>query len=264
MTAAHELARALWRARTGGGVIARAAADDIASTAAAYDVQRRVVALAGLKRAGWKVGATSEAAQKLLGVTEPATAPMFAADCHNSPADVAVFDGQSASLECELAFRFTIALPARDKAYGRGEVLAAVGAVLPAIEVVGCRFEGGFAGLGAARLIADMVANSAWVRGTERADWRRFDLKRHAVRLIHAGRKVAEGVGANALGDPLSVLEWTANHLSALGDGIAAGEVVSTGTLTGVTAVKPGDRLLADFAELGRVEVRFVAAKPQT
>lgn len=264
MTAAHELARALWRARTGGGVIARAAADDIASTAAAYDVQRRVVALAGLQRSGWKVGATSEAAQRLLAVGEPATAPMFAADCHNSPADIAVFAGHRASVECELAFRFTIALPPRKEAYGRAQVLAAVGAVLPAIEVVGCRFEGGFPGIGSARLIADMVANTAWVRGPERADWRRFDLKRHAVRLIHAGRTVADGVGANALGDPLSVLEWTANHLSALGDGIAAGEVVSTGTLTGVTAVKPGDRMLADFGELGRVEARFVAARSET
>ena len=54
------------------------------------------------------------------------------------------------------------------------------------------------------------------------------------------------------------------SHLSALGDGIAAGEVVSTGTLTGVTAVKLGDRMLADFGELGRVAARFVAAKSQT
>jgi 2-keto-4-pentenoate hydratase len=231
---------------------------------AAYDEQRPVVALAGLQRAGWKVGATSAAAQRLLAVTEPATAPMFAADCHKSPAEVAVFDGQSASVESELAFRFAMALPPRKDAYRRAEVLAAVGAVLPAIEVVGCRFEGGFPGIGSARLIADMVANAAWVRGPERADWRRFDLKRHAVRLIRAGTTIAEGVGANALGDPLRVLEWTANHLSALGDGIAAGEVVSTGTLTGVTAIKPGDRLLADFGELGHVVARFVAAKSQT
>lgn len=263
MSAAHELARALWRARTGGGIIARADADDIQSVVAAYDVQRRVAALAGMQRAGWKVGATSEAAQQLLAVGEPATAPMFTADCHKSPAEVAVFAGHGASVESELAFRFTVALPPRKQSYSRDEVLAAVGAVLPAMEVVGCRFEGGFPGIGAARLIADMVANTAWVRGPERADWRRFDLKRHAVRLIRAGNTVAEGVGANAFGDPLSVLEWTANHLSSLGDGIAAGEVVSTGTLTGVTAVKPGDRMLADFGELGRVEARFVAARPQ-
>ncbi len=67
---------------------------------------------------------------------------------------------------------------------------------------------------------------------------------------------MAEGVGANALGDPLNVLEWTANHLSALGDGIKAGEVVSTGTCTGVTPIAAGETLIADFGTLGRVEVR--------
>ena len=74
------------------------------------------------------------------------------------------------------------------------------------------------------------------------------------------GETVAEGVGANALGDPLNVLEWTANHLSALGDGIKAGEVVSTGTCTGVTPIAPGETLIADFGTLGCVEVRIIAA----
>lgn len=262
MSPADKLARDLWCARTEGHVVPRAAADAVASVAAAYDVQRRVTALAGRRRVGWKVGATSQAAQTLLGVSEPATAPMLAPDCHLSPADVGVFDGQSVSLECELAFRFASGLPARLEPYGRAEVLAAVGSVLPAIEVVGCRFEGGFAGLGGIRLIADMAAHTAWVRGAEHDDWRRFDLPRHAVWLVHDGKTVAEGIGANVLGDPLRVLEWTANHLSRLGDGLAAGEVVSTGTLTGVTPVRLGNSLLADFGELGRVEIRLVAAEP--
>jgi 2-keto-4-pentenoate hydratase len=127
VTAADELARALWRARTGGGVVPRAAADDIVSTAAAYALQRRVAAIAGLTRAGWKVGVTSEVAQTLFGVREPATGPMFAVDCHVSPADVPVFEAHSASVEGELAFRFATALPPRDRAYDRAEVLAAVG-----------------------------------------------------------------------------------------------------------------------------------------
>ena len=79
-------------------------------------MQRRVAAIAGLKRAGWKVGATSEAAQTLLGIREPATGPMFAVDCHTSPAAIPVFEGQSASLECELAFRFATTLPPRGRA----------------------------------------------------------------------------------------------------------------------------------------------------
>ena len=74
-----------------------------------------------------------------------------------------------------------------------------------------------------------------------------------ALEQINSGSLTSE-----ELGDPLTVLEWTASHLSALGDGIKAGEVVSTGTCTGVTLIAPDETFVADFEELGRIEVRFV------
>jgi len=259
-TSAAGLAAALWRARCEGGTVLRDAIGGLDTVDGAYAVQREIAALAGLARAGWKVGATSAAAQTLLATQAPATAPLFAEHCHVSPATVSVFAGQDASVESEFAFRFARDLPPREAPYGRAEVVAAVGALMPAIEVVGCHFEGGFRDMGAARLIADMVANTAWVKGEERADWRGLDVKAHPVRLFRDGRPVAEGVGANALGDPLYVLQWTANHLSQQGDGIRAGEVVSTGTCTGVTPVTAGETMVADFGDLGRVEVRITAA----
>lgn len=184
---------------------------------------------------------------------------MFADHVFDSPAEVAIFTGQDISVECEFAFRFAHGLPPREAPYVREEVLDAVAAVMPAIEVVGCRFEGGFKDLGPLRLVADMVAHAEWVKGPEHEDWRGLDLKAHPARLCRGEDQVAEGVGASALGDPLAVLEWTANHLSAHGDGLRAGEFVTTGTCTGVVPVAPGETWFGDFAELGRVEVRFVA-----
>ena len=87
----------------------------------------------------------------------------------------------------------------------------------------------------------------------EPVEWRK-------VVVDFRGGTITSNVGANALGDPLNVIEWTANHLSALRHGIKAGEVVSTGTCTGVTPVAPGETLIADFGTLGRVEVRVIAA----
>ncbi len=253
------LAQRLWAARTGGGTVPLAAGDVLTGAEDAYAVQRASAALAGLPRAGWKVATTSAAAQRLLDTPEPATAPMFQPLCFESPAEIAIFEGQSTSVESEFAVRFDRPLPPRDTAYSRAEVLAAVGALFAAIEVVACRFAGGFAGLGGVRLIADMAANLAWVRGAETSDWRGRDLRSHPVVLSKNGETVAEGNGAQVLGDPLNVMEWTANHLSGLGDGISAGEVVSTGTCTGVVPVAPGDTLIANFADLGEVEVRFHA-----
>ena len=260
MSAENDFATRLWRARTRGGVLLRAAADGLDSVTAAYGVQSRMATLAAMPRAGWKVGATSKAPQKLLGTDGPATAPMFRPFCFESPAEVAVFANQDASVEGEFAFRFARDLPPRPGAYGLDEVLAAVDVLVPAIEIVGCRFEGGFAGLGAIRLVADMTAHTAFVSGPKTAEWPKLDLRSHTMSLYKNGKLVAEGSGANVLDGPLSVLQWTANHLSRLGETICAGEIVTTGTCTGVTPVVPGDTVAADFGNLGHVELQLVAA----
>ena len=253
----RDLAARLWRARMSGGTLPREATDVLDGVGEAYDVQRHMATIAGLPRAGWKVGATNPAMQELFGIDEPASAPMFRPFCLASPADLAVFPDQGTSVECEFAFTFARDLPPRPQGYTRAEVLDAVDALFPAIEVVGCRFTGGFGELGGVRLVSDMTGNSAFVTGPRIADWRAVDVKGQGVRLFVNGAFVVEGVGANALGDPLSVLEWTANHLSSLGDAILAGEIITTGTCTGVTPVAAGDVAVADFGDLGRVEVRI-------
>lgn len=260
MDAQERLAGLLYQASKDGSLVPRTEGDCLESVDGAYAVQQIASGMTASSRGGWKVGATSVEPQRLLGATEPATAPMFAPNCLTSPATVAVFANQSPCIEGEFAFRFSRSLPPKPEGYVLDEVLEAVESVMPAIEVVGCRFEGGFDGLGALRLVADATAHTAFVSGDESTGWRSMELKEHGVTLYRNGEKIAEGTGANVLDGPLSVLLWTANHLSGLGDGIEAGEVVTTGTCTGITPVRPGDVVVADFGSLGRVELRVVEA----
>ena len=248
------LAENLWRVRTSGGQVPVAAAAELATVADAYRVQRMIEARASMRRFGWKVGATSEAAQRSLDSDGPVSAPMHAPSCFESPALVSVFPGQSASVECEFAFRFCRDLPRRPETYGLDEVLEAVCGLLPAIEVVGGRFEDGLSGIGQRRLIADMSAHTAFVHGWEQTGWRAIDAKSHRVSLYRNGAAVRDGVGSNALGDPLLVLLWIANHLSSRGESIDAGQIVTTGTCTGITPAAHNDRFVADFGTLGLVE----------
>ncbi len=257
MDAQERLAGLLHQAAMDGSVVHRSEGDCLKSVEAAYAVQRIASGMAGLPKVGWKVGATSVEPQRLLGANEPATAPMFRPNCMTSPATVTVFPNQSPCIEGEFAFRFSGSLPPRSETYTMEEVLEAVESVLPAIEVVGCRFEGGFDGLGALRLVADATAHTAFVSGSDSDEWRSMDLKSHGVAMFRNGEKISEGTGANVLDGPLSVLLWTANHLSRLGDSIEAGEVITTGTCTGITSVKPGDVAFADFGSLGKVELRI-------
>ena len=69
--------------------------------------------------------------------------------------------------------------------------------------------------------------------------------------------KRQEGTGALVLGDPVKVLEWLVNALRVRGLAILPGQFVMTGTMTGIHAPQPGETAVADFGDLGTVEVTF-------
>lgn len=251
------LAARLWEARRTGGVVDAATVALPATLDEAYAIQAEMTALSGAAIIGFKVGSTSIEAQRMLGTTEPGAAPMLAPYAWASPALVPISAGHMPAVEGEFAFRLAADLPARAAPYARAEVTDAVAAVAGAIEVVGTRFAGGLAGKGRLLTTADGGVNIGFVAGTWTTAWRDLDLPAHAVAMTINGIARGSGTGARALGDPINVLVWAANKLSTLGRGLRAGEVVSTGTCTGLDDVRPGDRAVADFGSLGRVEISF-------
>jgi 2-keto-4-pentenoate hydratase len=66
---------------------------------------------------------------------------------------------------------------------------------------------------------------------------------------------LAQGCGADVLGDPIDAVAWLARVLVRRGGELDPGDLVSTGTLTGLLQVLPGQTFEADFGELGRVSV---------
>jgi len=225
-----------------------------------YAVQEEIVRLSGQKIVGWKIAATSQAGQKHIGVDGPLAAPLLANRVVQDSTGVPAFsiDGNIMKVaEAEFAFSFGKGLPRRSTPYQAQEVLAAVESLHPAIEVPDSRYNE-FAKVGAPQLIADMACACWFVLGPPaRADWRSRDLVKHQVTVYINGKAVATGSGANVLGDPRIALTWIANELSTFGDGITAGQFVTTGTCVVPPAVAPGDRFRADFGDLGTVEIRL-------
>jgi 2-keto-4-pentenoate hydratase len=252
------LAEALCNARTDGAVIAVAPAQRPASVGAAYGIQAEAVARSGLQHVGWKIGAAAQAAIDMLALDAAFVAPLLAPHCLPDGAEVAIVPGQSPGLETEFLLALGADLPARAELWQRDEVAAAIDYVAPAFEIVGCRFEGGFKGNGLLA-IADFGGNAAVVQGAPVRDWRRFDLASHRLRLAINGEETASGSGSALIfGDPIAAVAWVANQPQLAPRGLRRGEIVMTGTCTGLAALKPGDRAAADFGALGRVQARFV------
>lgn len=256
------LAARLLEARRTGTAVDPASVVAPGDLAEAYAIQREIVALSNAPARGFKVGSTSAEAQRALGTDEPGAGVLLAPYVRESPARVAIAPAHSPYVEGEFAFLLGCDLPARATPYEIDEVAGAIAAVAGAIEVVGTRFAGGLGGKGRLLVTADCGANIAFVSGTWQRDWRSLDLKSHRATMSINGTPRGTGTGSRALGDPMNVVLWLANHQLAAGQGLIAGEIVSTGTCTGLDPVRPGDRVRADFGNLGAVDIVFEPFSP--
>lgn len=257
MTNIEALAEKLWAARRDGGIVDPADVVEPANDQEAYAIQNAIVRLSGQPARGFKVGSTSAEAQAFLGTTEPGSCPVLAPYLFEAPATIKLVPEHMPALEGEFAFRLGRDLPARGTAYTEAEVRGAIDAIAGAIEVVGTRLKGGLAGKGRHLVTADCGANIALVTGDWLTDWRSLDLEKLSAEMRVNGEVKGAGTGARALGNPINVMVWLANQQATRGNGLKAGEVISTGTCTGLDPVSPGDTVEAHFGGLGVVDIAF-------
>ena len=265
--AAAKAAGELIAARRSGTPIAAISADCRPETAAdGYAVQTAFIAGWGEAVGGWKAGATLKAVQDRFGLAEPFLGPIFAATIMQSPATAkaASFDlkspgangKRSVAVEVEFAFRLGRDLAPRAGGYAEAEVLDAVEALVPAMEIITPRLDpipGGVPG----QALADCGLNGGIVLGEAVRDWRGIDYPAHATKLVIDGKAVVEGTGALVLGHPFKSLVWLANNVGRLGHTLLKGQVLTTGSMTGIYAVEQGAEAVGDFGRLGKVVARF-------
>lgn len=243
-----QIARMFLEARSGGPLVTPEPADALASVADAYVVQERVVRELGPVGA-WKVGAASPSA-------EPMRAPILTGDIHASPVSLPASRFHVLGIEAEIAYRLRADLPARARPYTADDLAAAIEGMLPAIELVDARLADHAAAPPLWKL-ADNQINGGLVAGAPVHDWQRLDPRTQPVRLEVDGAVVAEGQGGNTAGDPFRLLVWLANSCGSHCGGLRRGQIVTTGSLTGLRFVAPGARVRASFEGLGEVAVTF-------
>ena len=230
----------------------------------AYALQRRhlrrLLADSGERVAGVKLGAATEALQEQHGLTAPLIGPILARDTHASGAALARHDFLACIVEPELGLLLCRDLDGTRGVPPRDDLLDAIAAVFPVLEVADSRYVHWDAAPACA-IVADLAYAGAWVRGASCVAWQRLDLARLPVQFLQDGRCVAEGSTASVLGDPLHALALAVADAAMRGHVLRAGEVVSTGACTPARPVPVGTgaRFVADFGPLGHAELTMTA-----
>ena len=209
----------------------------------------------GARVKGHKVGLTSAAMQRQMGVDSPDYGHlldrMFWLEHEAIPASRFV----QPRVEPEVAF--VLARPLQGPGVTVADAITAVGYVLPALELIDSRIRDWKIGL--ADTIADNASSGGVVLGSTPAALSSVDLRLSGCNLHKNGELAGTGAGGAVLGSPLSSLVWLANTLGARGVVLEAGHVILPGSITASIPVGAGDTVTAMFAGLGSVTARFVS-----
>lgn len=209
---------------------------------------------------GHKVGLTSAAMQRLLGVNEPDYGHLLDDFFHLEHLPIPVDRFVQPRVEPEVAF--VLKKPLQGPGVTVHEALAAVDFVLPALELVDSRIRDWKIGL--YDTIADNASSGAVVLGSTPTDVGAVDLRLAGCTFHRNGQVVGTGAGGAVLGSPLNSLVWLANTVGARGVTLEAGHVVLPGSVCAMVPVAAGDTFTATFAGLGSVTARFSSTPPSS
>ncbi|MBL6598649.1 MAG: hydratase [Alphaproteobacteria bacterium] len=226
------------------------------STDLAYRINSDVATRLGWEPLGWKIAATTDAVRAKLKTDGPIYGRTYRRFRHESPARLSHGELLDPLVECEFFCTLAHPLPAREQPWTMEEIVGAIGSVHAGIEVAECRFPSrALPPLPA--ILADGSASGRYVFGGPIENWRDA-LTTMEVRLEVDGRDIRGGTGADVMGDPLRPLLWLAEERRRFGDGLRAGETISTGSVTGMLPIRPGQRVIARFGDQATVEIDFV------
>ena len=226
-------------------------------SAAGYAIQAHVLRLTDKPLFGWKIAATSAAGQKHINVTRPLAGRILQERVTTPAEPVPLGYNRMKVAELEFVFRMGTTLTPRSTPFSDEEAMGAVDGLFIGVEVPDSRFED-FTTAGAAQLIADNACGDRFVIVPEvKGDWRKTDLKAHEVRgwKSDGSMEVRTGTGAAVLGDPRTALTWLVNELSENEMDLEKGQYVTTGTCMFPISVEPGDVVVGDYGDFGRVEI---------
>jgi len=215
----------------------------------------------GERTVGRKIGFTNRNIWAEYGATAPIWAHIYDRTlirATGQQAAVSLAGSARPRLEPEIAFKLRAPLHAATS--DPGMVLGSIEWYAPSFEIVDCHFADWK--FGPADAAADFSLHWRLIVGTPcqlssaEVPALATQLRDCRVTLSRNGAVANRGVGANALGHPLSALAHLAAVLSRQPqfEPLAAGEIITTGTLTAALPIRPGETWSSRYEGLPGVE----------
>ena len=222
---------------------------------AVQDINTQRALNQGRRLVGKKIGLTSFAVQKQLGVDSPDFGMLFE--------DMAFSDGQTIpfskliqpKVEAEIALVLKSSLI--HSQHSVADIIAATDYAVAAIEVVDSRIENWKISL--LDTVADNASSAAFVLGTQKVQLADVDLVNCRMQMTRSDEVVSEGQGKACLDSPLNAAVWLADEMVRRGRPLKVGDIVLTGALGPMVAVKAGEEFKVEIEGFGSVSVRFSA-----
>jgi 2-keto-4-pentenoate hydratase len=228
--------------------------NDIEAAYAIQEINTTLSLSVGRRLVGRKIGLTSVAVQKQLGVNSPDSGMLFA--------DMAICDGEpvpfgrvlQSKVEAEIAFVLEREIDLEQPTMA--DIIRSIGYTVAAIEIVGSRVQNWDISL--VDTVADNASSGMFVLGNTPYQLNGLDLRDCKMQMTDkSGKLVSSGVGHACLGHPLNAALWLARKMSEVGRPLQAGDIILSGALGPMVATKPGEIYEARIEGLGSVRAAF-------
>lgn len=203
---------------------------------------------------GKKIGLTSLAVQKQLGVQEPDFG-YLTSDMHvKNGGYVARESMLLPKVEGEVAFILKGDL--KGPGITREQVIAATDYVQPCIEIIDSRVKDWKIKI--QDTVADNASSAYFVLGEQKSALDlNLRLREKGMALRVNGEVLSTGVGAACLDDPILAVAWLANTMGKFGVSLKAGDIILSGAYGPVVPVQKGDQVEVEISGLGSVSCKF-------
>ena len=252
-------ARAFVEARRAGQAIAAYPGEPPLDLAQAYRVQDAAISLWQRAIGGWKVGRINAPEDERLG-SDRLAGPIFAdtiVDGTDGEPVLPVFADGFAAGEAELLLRLRVP-PSGGFPRNGFEALGWIDDVRIGLEIASSPYPGINAD-GACVTVSDHGNNAGLVLGPPVTQERWSELRAIEVETRVGDEIVGRASVATMLDGPLGAVRFLLGNLKERGIEPQAGWWISSGAITGVHPIAPGDRLTARFVGIGQVSCQIEA-----